>query len=62
MLDSCVVEHDHELNPWYDQTKNYKIDICCFFAKHETIRSKSNKLLAGKQDKVTEWSDIWEAG
>ena len=27
-----------------DQTKDYIIDICCFFAKHTTIRSKINKL------------------
>ena len=71
---SCVVErdheldhwydheldpwYDHELDPWYDQTKSYKINICCFSAKHETIRSKNKTLLAGKQDKVTEWSNM----
>ena len=38
------------------QTKDYKIDICRFFAKHASFRSKSNKnWLARIQDNVFEW-------
>ena len=29
-----------------DQTKDCNIDICCFFAKHATLRSKSKDWLA----------------
>ena len=32
------------------QTKDYKIGICCFSAKHATLRRKSIKLLARNED------------
>ena len=32
---------DHGFDPWSDQTKDNKIDICCYSAKHAAIRSKS---------------------
>jgi hypothetical protein len=35
------------------QTKDYKIDICCFSAKHEAFRRKSKDRLASKQDNVS---------
>jgi len=34
------------------QTKDYKIGICCFSAKHTSIRSESKEWLAWKQDNV----------
>jgi hypothetical protein len=35
-----------------DPTKNYKIDNCCFSAKHIALRSKSKDWLAQNQDNV----------
>ena len=32
---------DHEFQPRSGQTKYYKIGMCCFSAKHETLRRKS---------------------
>jgi hypothetical protein len=29
------------LEPWSGQTKDYTIDICCFFAKYAALRRKS---------------------
>ena len=34
------------------QIKDYKIGICCFSAKHATLRRKSKDRLAQKQDNV----------
>ena len=42
----CGLEH------WSGQTKDNQFGVCCFFAKHITLRSKSQN-----QDKVSEWSD-----
>ena len=41
-----------------DQTKDYKIGICCFSAKHAALRRKNKDGLARNQDSVSEWSDI----
>ena len=38
VLASIAVDHGFE--PRSDQTKNYKIVICCFSAKHVALRSK----------------------
>ena len=32
--------------PWSGNIKDYKIDICCFCAKHTALRSKSKDWLA----------------
>jgi len=40
------------------QTKNYKIGICCFSAKHASLWSKSKDWLAWDQDNVSEWRDM----
>jgi hypothetical protein len=40
------------------QTKDYKIGICCFSAKHESLRRKSKDWLARNQNNVSEWSDM----
>jgi hypothetical protein len=37
---------DHGFNPWLSQTKDYKIGICCFSAKHAALRRKSKDWLA----------------
>ena len=44
------------------QTKDYKIGICCFSAKHAALRRKSNDWLARNQNNVSEWSDISTRG
>ena len=41
-----------------DQTKNYKIGICCFSAKHAALRSKSKDWLALNQNNVYKWNDM----
>ena len=38
--------------PWSGQTKDYKIGICCFSAKHAALRRKSKDWLAQNQDNV----------
>ena len=40
------------------QTKDYNIGICCFFAKHTTLRTKSKDWLAWNQDNLSEWGDM----
>ena len=40
------------------QTKDYKIDICCFSTKHAALRSKSKAWLAENQDNLSEWGDM----
>jgi hypothetical protein len=45
---------DRGFKPWSDQTKDYKIDICCFSAKHVAIRCKSKDWLDQNQDNVSD--------
>jgi hypothetical protein len=40
------------------QTKDYKIGICYFSAKHAALRRKSKEWWAQNQDNVSEWGDI----
>jgi hypothetical protein len=40
------------------QTKDYKIGICCFSAKHAALRRKSKDWLAWNQANVSEWGDM----
>jgi hypothetical protein len=44
------------------QTKDYKIGICCFFAKYAALRSMSKDWLARNQNNVSEWSDMSTRG
>jgi hypothetical protein len=39
------------------QIKEYKIGICCFFAKNASLRRKSKDWLARNQNNVSEWGD-----
>ena len=45
---------DGEFEPRSVQTKDYKIGICCFSAKHAALRIKSKDWLAGNQNNVFE--------
>jgi len=40
------------------KTKDYKIGICCFSAKHAALRRNSKDWLARNQDNVSEWGDM----
>jgi hypothetical protein len=55
VLVSIVVDRGFELRS--GQTKDYKIGICCFSAKHAALRRKSNDWLARNQSNVSDWSD-----
>jgi hypothetical protein len=52
MLTSSTV--DCEIEPRSGQTKDYKIGICCFSAKHAALRRKSKDWLAQNQNNVSE--------
>ena len=49
----CAVDIGFE--PRSGQTKDYKIGICCFSAKHAALRRKSKDWLAQNQNNVSEW-------
>ena len=56
VLASSAVDRGFE--PRSGQTKDYKIGICCFSAKHAALRKKSRDWLAWNQNNVSEWSDM----
>ena len=57
VLALSVVDRGFELRS--GQTKDYKIGICCFSAKHAALRRKSKDWLAWNQNNVSEWSDMF---
>jgi hypothetical protein len=56
VLTSSAVDRGFE--PRSGQTKDYKIGMCCFSAKHAVLRRKSKDWLARNQDNVSEWGDM----
>jgi hypothetical protein len=56
VLASSAVDCGFE--PRSGQTKDYEIGICCFSAKHASLRKKSKDWLTRNQDNVSEWSDM----
>jgi hypothetical protein len=56
MLVSSVVDRGFE--PRSGQTKDYKIGIDCFSAKHAALKRKSKDWLARHQDNVSQWGDM----
>ena len=60
VLASSAVDRGFE--PQSGQTKNYKIGICCFSAKHAALMRKSKDWLARNQNNVSEWSDMSTLG
>ena len=60
VLTSSMVDHGFE--PRSGQTKDYKIGICCFSAKHAALRRKSKDWLAQNQNNVSKWSDMSTCG
>ena len=53
---------DRGFEPRSGQTKDYKIGICCFSAKHASLRRKSKDWLSRNQNNVSEWSDMPTCG
>ena len=49
---------DRGFEPQSGQTKDYKIGICCFSAKHAALKRKSKDWLARNQDNVSEGGDM----
>ena len=45
---------DRGFEPRSGQTKDYKIGICCFSAKHAALRRKSKDWLVRNQNNVSE--------
>ena len=60
VLASSAVDRGFE--PWSCHTKDYKISICCFSAKHTALKKKSKGWLARNQNNVSEWSDMYTSG
>ena len=56
VLSSSAV--DCWFEPRSGETKDYKIGICCFSAKHAALRRKSKYWLARNQDNVPEWGGM----
>ena len=48
---------DRGFEPRSGQTKDYRIGICCFSAKHTALRRKSKDWIAQNQNNVSEWSN-----
>ena len=44
---------DRVFEPRSDQTKDYKIGVCCFSTKQEALERNSKDWLARNQDNVT---------
>jgi hypothetical protein len=55
VMDSVLASSavDHGFEPQSGQTKDFKIGICCFSAKHAALRRKSKDWLARNQDNVS---------
>jgi hypothetical protein len=58
----ALIAVDRGFEPRSGQTKNYKIGICCFSAKHAALRRKNKDWLARNQNNVSEWSDLSTRG
>ena len=60
VLASSAVDRGFESHSGH--TKDYKIGICCFSAKHKALRRKSTDWLARNENNVPEWSDMSTRG
>ena len=56
VLDSSAVHRGCESRS--GQTKDYKIGICCFSAKHAALRRNIKDWSAWNQNIVSKWSDM----
>jgi hypothetical protein len=53
---------DSRFEPRSGQTKDYKIVICCFSAKHAALNRKSIDWLTRNQNNASKWSDMSTRG
>jgi hypothetical protein len=53
---------DSGFEPRSGQTKDYKIGICCFSARHAALRRKSKDWLARNRNNVSEWRRLTPLG
>ena len=53
---------DIRIDPRSGQTKNYKISICCFCARHRTLSGQSKDWFVLNQDNVSEWNSMYTCG
>ena len=60
VLASSAVDHGFETRS--GQTKDYKIGICCFCAKHAALRIKNKDWSARNQNNASEWRDMSTRG
>ena len=60
VLDLSAVDRGFE--PRLGQTKDYNICICCFSAKHASLKRKSKEWLARNQNNVSECRDMSTCG
>jgi hypothetical protein len=60
VLASSAVDSGFE--PRSGQTKDYKIGICCFSARHAALRRKSKDWLARNRNNVSEWRRLTPLG
>jgi hypothetical protein len=60
VLASSVVDRGFEHRS--DQTKDYKIGICCYCDKHSELRRKSKDGFVRNQDNVSECGDMFIRG
>ena len=60
VLASSAVDRGFE--PRSGQTKDYTIGICCFSARHATLRRKSKDWLARNWNNVSEWRRLTPLG
>jgi hypothetical protein len=51
-------EVDYGFEPRSGQTKDYKIGVCCFSAKHASLRRNGKDWLARNQNNLSERSDM----
>ena len=56
MVASSAVDCGFE--PRSNQTKDYGIEMCCFYTKYASLRRKSKYWMAWKEDNVSEWGDM----
>ena len=53
---------DRGLESQSGHTKDCKIDICCFSAKHASLRRKRKDWLARNQENVSRWGNMAISG
>ena len=56
LFESGVV--DRAFETWSGQSKDYKIDICCFSDKHSAFRSRNKDWLVGNHNNFPEWRNM----